>query len=345
MLRHLLKNSALVLALILFPSFLSAAPLPCPSSVSGTVVLTDDMTCVESNALQVAADNTKIYLNGHTLQCLGPGLNGSCQKIVDPVNPGGPGLPPFSYIGIVSNGHSNVRVIGPGTIDGFGIGISLTGGDDLRVSNVTVTGPAQPAASTNERLAANGIMIVATACGNGNANVVLLDGNVVNNQRNGIALSNAECVKISDNHLHDNNSQFGDAHGLNIANSRLNTATKNIIERNGANRLGGVSDSGIQLLNGATGDTFGNEIVDNFVSDNCGDGIAAVVGAHDNTVKKNSARFNSTSTAGGQCLLVPVGVFFDLAERSAGPGNVWHPNNQCRTNSATIPPGVCNPSE
>jgi hypothetical protein len=40
-----------------------------------------------------------------------------------------------------------------------------------------------------------------------------------------------------------------------------------------------------------------------------------------------------------------VGTFFDLAERAAGAGNVWNPNNQCRTNSATIPGGVCGPLE
>ena len=194
-------------------------------------------------------------------------------------------------------------------------------------------------------MTATGILIGNTTCPVSADNVAFVDDNQVMNQRFGVFLSNAECVKVSDNHIHDNNSQFGDAHGIDILNSRNNLVTKNIIERNGANRLGGVSDSGIQLLNGSSGDTSGNHVQNNFVSDNCGDGIAAVFGAHDNEVLKNSARFNGENTVGGQCLAVGTGTFFDLAERNAGSGNVWNKNNQCRTSSATIPQNVCSPVE
>jgi parallel beta-helix repeat protein len=327
---------------------LPATVFACPVNVSGTFVLTTDLTCNQNNGLVVAADHTTIYLNGHTISCIGPGLNGSCQKIVDPMNPSGPGLPPVSYSGVLNNGHSDVRVFGPGTIDGFGIGVRLSGGLDMKVQGVTVTGPVQTNAATNQRLTATGIIIADTACPVPADNVALVDGNEVMNQRFGVFLTSAECVKISDNHIHDNNSQFGDAHGIDIVDSRNNVVMKNIIESNGANRLqvAGVSDSGIQLVNGVpSGDTSGNHIQNNFVSNNCGDGIAAMIGAHDNTVLKNSARFNGDSTFGGQCLGPPLGTFFDLAERNAGPGNVWNPNNQCRTSSATIPAGVCSPVE
>jgi len=123
---------------------------------------------------------------------------------------------------------------------------------------------------------------------------------------------------------------------------------KNVVVRNGASRfpLNAVPDSGIQLLNGSpSGDTSGNQIHSNAVNDNCGDGIAAVLGANNNTIIKNTARFNGDSTLSGQCLSVAAGTFFDLAERSAGAGNAWNPNNLCRTQNGTIPAGVCNPGE
>ena len=345
MLHPVFTRVTLFLAMVFLPSALFALPPACGSVVSGNFFLDGDMICTEQNGLVVVADNTKIHLNGHTISCLGVGLNGTCQKIVDPANPAGPGLPAGSYSGILSSNWNNVRVIGPGTIDGFGIGIRLSNGEGLRVNDVTVTGPVQSSAATNARLTATGIFIGQTTCPSSGNAVAVVDGNEVMNQRFGVFLTTAECVKVSDNHIHDNNSQFGDAHGVDITNSRNNVVMKNIIERNGANRLSGVSDSGIQLLNGATGDTFNNQIHNNFVSDNCGDGIAVEIDAHDNTISKNAARFNSTSTYGGQCLAVADGTFFDLAERTPGSGNVWHPNNQCRTNSASIPPGVCGPME
>jgi len=323
---------------------LHASPPPCGSAISGNFILDGDMVCTENNGLIVGGDNTKIDLNGHTITCVGPGLDGSCQKIV-----GGPmGTPPVSYSGILSNGKSNVKISGPGTIDGFGIGVHFIGGDSLKVNDVTVTGPAQPTAASNQRLIANGIQVVNTVCPPSMDNIAIVDGNEVMNQRFGIMLTSAECVKISDNYIHDNNSQFGDAHGIDLINSRNNLVMKNLIERNGANRIvmADISDSGIQLVNGVPGgDTSGNLIHGNSVGNNCGDGIAAVVGANNNTVIKNEARFNGDSTLGGQCLAVAPGTFFDLAERSAGPGNAWNPNNQCRTQSATIPAGVCGPGE
>jgi len=334
---------ALFTAVTLLPALAAAAPPACGSSISGNFVLDGDMICAETNGLIVAGDNTTIDLNGHSIQCTGAGLSGSCQKIV-----GGPtGIPANSYSGILSNGKSNVRISGPGTVDGFGIGVHLIAGDGLKVQDVTVTGPAQPDAATNQRLIANGIQIVNTTCPSPAENVAIIDGNEVLNQRFGVILQNAECVKISDNYVHDNNSRFGDAHGVDLIDSRNNLVMKNIIERNGANRIiGDVSDSGIQLVNGSpSGDTSGNQIHGNSVSDNCGDGIAAVVGANNNSVIKNVARFNSDSTLGGQCLPASPGQFFDLAERGAGAGNVWNPNNQCRTSSATIPVGVCGPAE
>jgi len=103
----------------------------------------------------------------------GAGLLGSCQKIV-----GGPtGIPANSYSGILSNGKSNVRISGPGTVDGFGIGVHLIAGDGLKVQDVTVTGPAQPDAATNQRLIANGIQIVNTTCPSPAENVAIIDGN------------------------------------------------------------------------------------------------------------------------------------------------------------------------
>ena len=124
------------LSLGLFVFLAVMLPLPvfgCPVNVSGNFVLNADLTCNENNGLVVTAAHTRIDLNGHTITCFGPGLNGSCQKIVDPVNPMGPGIPASSFVGILNNGHDDVHVFGAGTVDGFGIGVFMTGGLGMKV--------------------------------------------------------------------------------------------------------------------------------------------------------------------------------------------------------------------
>src|SRR5262249_13336173 len=108
----------------------SAMALNCMSLVSGNVTLTADLTCNNVTGLQVAADNTTINLNGHTITCMGAGFAGSCQM-------------PAGASGILSINHNTVAILGPGTISGFENGIAMFGGKGLLIRDVTVTGPPQ----------------------------------------------------------------------------------------------------------------------------------------------------------------------------------------------------------
>ncbi|MBM3737214.1 MAG: hypothetical protein FJW39_15645 [Acidobacteria bacterium] len=333
----------LIFVTALLAGTLSASP-NCGDVVTGNVKLTANLICNESHGLIVGANGTKIDLNGFSIQCIGSGVDGSCQRLL--VAPPNNVAPAAVHIGIISGSKSNVQIKGPGTITGFGLGVRMSGGSNNKITGLTVTGPPQPDATMNQRLLNPGILVASVSCVVPGDFLVHVTGNDVSNQSIGIFLDNAECVRVFDNHVHDNNSRFGDAHGIDLLNSRNNFIHKNMLDRNGAGRIGGVSDSGIQLLNGAlAGNTSNNIVQQNIVSDNCGDGINATIGANNNTIVNNTARFNGQAAFGGQCLVPPAGTFFDLVERMGGPGNVWNPNNKCRTSGPTIPVGVCGPAE
>src|SRR5262249_237557 len=134
-------------------AFQAQAALSCGDPVSGHVTLTNDIACVDNGTqssivgLAVKADNTQIDLNGHTISGSGPGFVGSCQST--PTYNFQTGAP--TSVGIVSFGHQNVQIKGPGTVTGFGTGIRLFTGPGLEVKDVTVTGPATPAFAANNR--------------------------------------------------------------------------------------------------------------------------------------------------------------------------------------------------
>lgn len=336
-----MKTLILQAAALVLPFSLPAA-VTCGSTVSGTVTLTSDLMCNSQNGLLVGADNTTIDLNGHTISCAGPGLQGTCQRIIS----NGQYQPPTTYFGIASSKHSGVHIKGPGRIYGFAIAVGFDGGQDLMVDDVVISGPSQPDGKSNQRLITEGVLLLNVKCAPGSvAPVAVVKNSDISDQSVGVFLQNAECVQVSSNYLHDNNGLSGDAHGIDLLNSRNNTIVRNTIERNGTNRSGATGDAGIQLYNGVNGDTSNNSIVANIVNNNCGDGIVAATGANNNTIERNSVRFNGTSALNGQCLAQLAPTFFDLAERTAGPGNAWNPNNRCRTNSPTIPAGVCGPLE
>jgi parallel beta-helix repeat protein len=321
-----LKLYLFVLAIV-FPTVASA--VNCGDLVSGTVNLTGDLNCT-SAGLIVAADHTTINLNGFTISCTGAGFAGSCQMLNGPV-------------GIESTNFTKVKVIGPGTVSGFHVGIRMLGDANLRVDSVTVTGPAAPDITTNTRGLNVGILIGKTSCAaaSGNSAAATVTNSEISNHSQGIQLSDAECVKVDSNVIHDNNS-LGDSHGIDLIGSANNTISGNNLYANGGNNSLGNPDSGItMLLAGSTGNTVTN----NTVLNNCGNGIVAFNGAGGNTISANTVRFNASSLT-PQCRAVPaVSPFLDLAEINAGAGNVWNANNLCRTQSAGIPAGVCNPGE
>lgn len=75
--------------------------------------------------------------------------------------------------------------------------------------------------------------------------------------------------------------------------SRRNKISHNLIVDNGQNLDGDFADSGISLV----GNVFKNDVYDNMVLQNNGDGISVRHGASDNNIKKNSSLFNTSTDA------------------------------------------------
>jgi len=325
------------------------AVLNCGDSVSGIVTLTNDIVCTDAGpgpilGLTVAADDTTINLNGHTISCSGGGFMGSCQS-TSTYN-GGTGAP--VSVGIISS-FKNVEIVGPGTVTGFNTDIRLSNGPGLLVTNVTVTGPPTPVFADNDRLFNVGIVIANTTCSaSGEEDAAILRSNDISNTAQGIQLNNAQCVMVLRNNVHNNASRTNNTPGIVLIESSNSKLNMNFVHANGLNMPGSNPAGAIQIMNASTG----NVLVDNTVVSNCTNGIAAFDGppapsgsTMGNTIVFNVARFNSAvDTLGGQCVVLIEDPFFDLATVNAGT-NSWHTNNRCRTQGPGIPAGVCNPGE
>ena len=86
----------------------------CGNTVTTSITLTSDLSCVGSDGLDVGANSITIDLNGHTIA--GDG----------------------THQGIFSQGHNGVAIKN-GTVDHFDSGIFLQGGDGNTVKNVHAT--------------------------------------------------------------------------------------------------------------------------------------------------------------------------------------------------------------
>lgn len=101
----------------------TAAPVPvtCGESISFSVTLANDIgPCVGSDGLDVTASNITINLNGHTIQ--GNSAHNNTNN---------------EYVGINLTNVSGVTVTGPGVVEGFDAGVSITGGRGNTVENLT----------------------------------------------------------------------------------------------------------------------------------------------------------------------------------------------------------------
>jgi parallel beta-helix repeat protein len=101
----------------------SAAPVPvtCGESISFSVTLSNNIgPCVGSDGLDVTASNITINLNGHTIQ--GNSVHNDTNN---------------EYLGINLTNVSGVTVTGPGVVEGFDAGVSITGGSGNKVENLT----------------------------------------------------------------------------------------------------------------------------------------------------------------------------------------------------------------
>ena len=321
-----------------------AFAIQCGDTVSGTVTLAADMVCNNINGLNVGADNTTINLNGHTISCIGPGFNGSCQW-VDGVS----GLP--SRAGIYSSNKKGIKVVGPGTISGFLYDVYIYGGTGHTVSGLTLTGPVTKLVG-NHRGLAIGVAVNNAVCGPVNpltgvagysANVYT---NTAQNQSQGIAIADTSCAQIIRNTASNNTSASGGSHGILVSGGSHNTIMGNTASLNGLNR---TFDGGIRITYSSTNNminsTDSNSVSSNIVQSNCGSGITVGPHSTNNNIYTNTSKFNGVSAQGGSCDVPAAGAFHDLTEEVSGQGNIWNANNICHTQTANIPAGVCNPNE
>lgn len=316
-------------ALLLIPALL-AGQVTCGMTVQTNLVLTGPLECANGPGLIVGADGITIDLATYTISCRAGQLY--CQG-----NP--------AAVGINVGGHKNVTIKGPGTIDGFDTGVSIDGGDRVSIKSLSITGPQSASTLSTHRGDASGIVVQNAGC----PGSILIDGNDVSWHRYGIRLENASCVKIQRNIIHLNNNDTEESFGLYLLNSGGNTITKNDVSDNGFNNSyyhGNKFDAGIGLE--GTG-TTGNRISQNTVQNNCGDGIAARLGAAGNTISNNTAILNpipSSIGSHGSCLGAPASpnMNFDLAARDPLSENRWSKTNDCWTYFGILD-GICIPGE
>ncbi len=221
----------------------------------------------------ITGSGVLLNLGGMTVTCAGAGYLGSCQ---------GTGA-----IGIDTAGFSDITIKGPGTITGFAIGVLVgPGGSSVNVQSLVVTGPAappgsvpKPSAVANLRPASTGIEVMGTICPVPADTIVNIKGNVVSNHREGIELSDAQCVNVHRNVVHDNNADPVECHGIVLHDSSFNNIGHNDIFSNGEN-LG--TDGGLTLKSSSSNTIQSNKVFGNF-----GSGISLRFGSAANEVTDN----------------------------------------------------------
>ncbi len=325
-LARLFGSLTVAFLLSVVPGFCQYSAL-CGQTVTSDVVLTETMTCSLRDGLIVGADGITINLNGQTIQCWGAYDVPGCQYVDGPT-------------GINTNGFSNVKIVGPGTIQGFHTGVRIPGGARISVRDVKMDGPSGWAWAQAVRNGATGILIQNTACP-----TTVIDGNTVLNHQTGVKLETAQCVKLAHNTMQYNSSITGESHGIHAVNSGDLTITVNQVKENGLNihtyAGGGLFDGGI-TVEGTLAGVAGSRITQNYVAQNCGDGISTRNAAADNTIANNEARYNNPDMDASRCYGHEQGVVFDLADRNTAPGaNKFAKTNDCRTAGPGIPAGVC----
>jgi hypothetical protein len=287
------------------PASTSIVSSTCPQLVSGVVRLEVDLACADTDGLIVTADNTIIDLNGHRITCKGAGYLGSCQG------------------GLDDDGVDT---------DGFDNGVWIrSDSDNVKVKQLTITGPPAPMTGPTLRPLSFGILVAGPDCNGGNIRLGggSRTGNDISNHLTGIFLNPAACVYIGYNFVHDNSSTLfvGDS-GIDLTNAPNNHVRSNIVTRNGNGQaVTGFADAGVQLFGELTVDCL---LTENQVNQNMGHGIEALQRTADNYIVNNQMLFNTR-----------VDAFSDQTSV-----NRWNENNRCQTQTTPEPPpGVCNPNE
>lgn len=334
-------------ALTLVASALTVSPVPgqaqapgedpifCGMVVVETIKVANDLTCHDSDALIVGADNVVIDLNGHRINCVtaGTGYLGSCQGIA--ATGGATDLEPEDGVNIT--GRVNVHVVNNqvgGTIEGFDNGIHIERSQDVKIERIVFTGP--PGDIANPRPFSHGVLVRGSSCtadtqihiGTGESK-----GNEMMNHNQGIAINGA-CVSILHNRVHDNDSNGSvPSNGILLNNSSNVVVRENEVFNNGDEVDDFFQDGGITIRNASRD----NHVVNNVVNSNFGDGISIRTASEANRIDNNTMLLNGGIYSGI--------VYYDASGRGSGPGNRWNQNNVCVTQNAEVPPGVCGTDE
>lgn len=328
------------------PASAEETPVTCNMPVAGTIKVANDLLCLDTDALIVAADNTVIDLNGHRIACVGSGYFGSCQGIA----PTGALSDQDPDSGIDIDGRRNVHVFSSvpgGTIDGFDNNVDINNSDNVKVEQLILTGPPSQGPA-NPRPASHGVLIRGATCGGLNIHIGGGNsmGNDISGANQGVAI-NGDCVEVVQNRIHNNNSHVAvrnafptvpPSNGILINNGSFNDVRGNDVFNNGDNDE--TIDSGIRVRVNSSS----NHIRNNMVLDNLGDGILMESGSNSNKIDNNTMVGNGAALSGT--------VFFDAAGREAPGGppgseplNEWNQNNMCVTQNAEVPPGTCGADE
>lgn len=316
------------------PASAEETTITCNMPVAGSIKVANDLVCTDTDGLVVVADNTVIDLNGHSISCVAPGTGylGSCQGMA--AVGGATDLEPEDGINITA--RLNVHVVdnaGGGTINGFDNGIHIERSQNVKIERLTLTGP--PGDVANPRPFSHGVLIRGSSCA-GDTQIHIGAGqfgaNEIMHHNQGIAI-NGSCVSVVHNIVHDNDSN-GSVPSNGIL---LNQATNNVVRGNEVFNNGDEvdnlqEDGGITIRNNSRN----NHITNNEVLSNFGDGISVRQASFDNRIDNNIMLFNGGALAGT--------LYYDAAGRASGP-NQWNQNNQCVTQNAEVPPGVCGAEE
>lgn len=303
-------STTILLSTILIGITFTSANIPtafaddlCGTTITTATKLTHDQNCTDvTGGITIGANNITLDLNGWSINCTGAGYLGSCQ---------GSGT-----IGVDQNGFTGMTVKGPGTINGFSVGV-LVDATGANVKDLLITGPLSPGIGFNPRPGAqHGVRVVNIVCPVDFETTANIHGNEIENHTEGVSLLSANCVNIHHNVIHDNNSDPVECSAIVMIGSDNNKIHANDLFNNGENLS---SDAG---LIGYFSDN--NKIFRNLVTNNNGAGISLRITSAGNMVDHNQV--SGHTLFGG-----------DLSEIIGSGVNSYNANCYTTTNIVPVP--------
>ncbi len=174
----------------------------CGNTIMQDTTLESDLKGCSGDGLVVGTNNITLGLNGHTISgtfVMGSNCSGTTTA------------------GIKIDGRKNIKVIGPGKVEGFGDGLLINSGSDIRVEDITTAGNCR-----------NGIALV-------NVSDSYIERSTASeNKSHGIFLDNSDNTEIVGNTVSSNGTdgscEGGGIHLIGF--SPLNNIEKNSVNKN-----------------------------------------------------------------------------------------------------------------